>query len=292
MTDTPLIGPVEPPDVHVMSFNIRRRFPALAATSPDRWVTRRALLRRILHAEQPTVLGVQEALADQAHFVADSLGSHYRWIGRGRNASGTGERCAIYYDPRRLDLTRWSQLALSSTPDQPGSRSWGNRAPRIVVVAEFHDRATGRPLHVFNTHLDHLSRASRLASARMIADLAATALRNDPDAALVVMGDVNADAGSVVHQRLMADGLLRDTWQVARRRLTPQWGTFTNYRRRRTGGKRIDLILVGPGVDVVSAGINAVRFDGAAASDHEPVQAVIRARRRRVTAHTDLEATR
>ena len=48
---------------------------------------------------------------------------------------------------------------------------------------------------------------------------------------------------------------------------------------RAGGGFRlgIDLILVGPSVDVLRAGINAVRFEGAAASDHEPVQAVIRA---------------
>jgi len=70
--------------------------------------------------------------------------------------------------------------------------------------------------------------------------------------------------------------VLRDSWETARERLTPQWGTFSNYRRLRRGGKRIDLILVGHGVVVERTGINAARFDGAAASDHEPVQAVIR----------------
>ena len=75
-------------------------------------------------------------------------------------------------------------------------------------------------------------------------------------------GDINADVESAVFRRLTVGGVLRDAWEVATDRLTPQWGTFSNYRRRRPGGKRIDLILVGPGVDVVSAAINAVRFDG------------------------------
>ena len=278
MTDVALIGPVAAPDLHVMSFNIRRRFPYLRPGSPDRWSTRKPVLRRILAAEQPTLLGVQEALADQAAFVADALGPRYRWVGRGRNADGKGERCAVYYDAERLELDDWVQLALSATPDKPGSRSWGNSSPRVLVTAAFTDLATGSRLLAYNTHFDHLSRRSKSESARMIAQLATTAHREDPEAAMVVTGDFNVDVSSAVHDRLTAGGVLRDTWEVAEDRLTPQWGTFSNYRRRRPGGKRIDLVLVGPGVDVLSAGINAARFDGAAASDHEPVQAVIRSR--------------
>lgn len=278
MTDVALIGPVAAPDLHVMSFNIRRRFPYLRPGSPDRWSTRKPVLQRILAAEQPTLLGVQEALADQAAFVADALGPRYRWVGRGRNANGSGERCAIYYDAERLELADWVQLALSSTPDRPGSRSWGNSSPRVLVSAAFTDLATGARLLAYNTHFDHLSRRSKSESARMIAQLAATAHRDEPGVAMVVTGDFNVDVSSAVHDRLTAGGILRDTWEVAEDRLTPQWGTFPNYRRRRPGGRRIDLVLVGPGVDVLSAGINAARLDGAAASDHEPVQAVIRPR--------------
>jgi endonuclease/exonuclease/phosphatase family metal-dependent hydrolase len=276
MTDAALIGPVSPPDLHVMTFNIRRRFARVRPGSPDRWVTRKELIRRILAAEQPTLLGVQEALTDQVDFIADALGPHYRWIGRGRNPTGTGEHCAIYYDSRRLKLTNWQQLALSATPDLHGSRSWGNVTRRIVVSATFTDRATEAPLVAFNTHLDHLSWRSRLESAQFILKLVQEARVAQPDTAIVVTGDFNAGEGSAVYRRLTTDGVLRDAWEVAAEQLTPQWGTFSNYRGRRPGGKRIDLILLGEGVEVVSTGINAARFDGMAASDHEPVQAVLR----------------
>lgn len=277
MTDAALIGAVTPPDLHVMTYNIRRRLPHVMPGSPDRWSTRRPLVRRILAAERPTILGVQEALADQVDDLADALGPRYRWIGYGRNPSGRGERCPIFYDAERLELTQWRQLALSSTPEVAGSRSWGNIVRRVVVEAEFTDRATGARVLASNTHLDHLSTRSRLESARYLVARAAAASAAEPDAAIVVTGDVNADVDSAVHRRLTESGVLRDTWQAAAERLTPQWGTFSNYRRLRRGGKRIDLILVGPGVVVERTGINAVRFDGAAASDHEPVQAVIRA---------------
>jgi endonuclease/exonuclease/phosphatase family metal-dependent hydrolase len=276
MTDAALIGPVAAPDLHVMTFNIRRRVSNLRRDSPDRWATRKGLVQRILAAEQPTLLGVQEALTDQVQVIADALGPNYRRVGRGRNPSGHGEHCSIFYDSRRLTLTAWQQQALSQTPEHHGSRSWGNLTRRIVVSATFTDVATGARLFAVNTHLDHISRRSRLESAQFILNLAVAARTVEPGVAIIVTGDFNADEGSAVYRRLTAEGTLRDTWEAAGERLTPQWGTFSNYRRRRPGGKRIDFILVGQGVDVVSAGINAARFGGAAASDHEPVQAVLR----------------
>jgi len=276
MTDAALIGLVGAPDLHVMTYNIRRRVRHVRSGNPDQWATRKELVRRILAAEQPTLLCVQEALADQVAFVAQALGPRYRWVGLGRNPSARGERCPIFYDSERLELTDWRQRALSATPDVIGSRTWGNLTRRIVVSAAFTDTASGVRLLAWNTHFDHLSRRSRLESAAYIAALARAAGAAEPDAAIVVAGDINADVESAVVRRLTAGGVLRDAWEVATDRLTPQWGTFSNYRRRRPGGKRIDVILVGHDVDVVSAAINAVRFDGRAASDHEPVQAVLR----------------
>jgi endonuclease/exonuclease/phosphatase family metal-dependent hydrolase len=278
MTDAALIGRVAAPDVHVMSFNIRRRVPGTRPSSPDRWATRRSLVKRVLAAEQPTILGVQEALADQVHVIAEGLGSHYRWVGVGRDPSGRGERCPIFYDADRLELTAWRQRALSATPDLLGSRtrSWGNLTRRILVSAGFVDRITGARVVAYNTHLDHLSWRSRLHSARLIVDLVEASQDADPEAAIVVTGDFNANERSAVHRGLTADGVLRDAWDAAAEQVTPQWGTYSGYRRLRRGGPRIDLVLVGRGTEVARVGINATRFDGRAASDHEPVQAVVR----------------
>lgn len=276
MTDVPLIGPVEAPDLHVMTYNIRRRMPHLRTGNPDRWATRKHLVQRLLSAERPTLLGVQEALADQVEFLETALGPDYHWIGRGRNPSGEGERGPIFFDSRRLELTDWRQWALSATPDVPGSRSWGNMVRRVVVSADFIDRATGGRVLAFNTHFDHLSPRSRHESARFLVRRVRAAHAADPAAAIVVTGDFNSDVDSAVYRRLTEEGVLRDAWEAAAERLTVQWGTFPNYRPQRPGGKRIDLILVGQGVDVVKTGINVSRFDGKAASDHDAVQAVLR----------------
>lgn len=276
MTDAALVGAVSPPDLHVMTYNIRRRLPTLRPDSPDRWDNRKPLLRRLLVAEQPTLLGAQEALPDQVDFMAAALGPAYRWVGHGREAGGRDERNPIFYDSRRLELTDWRQWALSATPEAPGSRSWGNLVRRVVVSADFTDLATGGRLLAFNTHFDHIAWRSRLKSATFLLDRVRMARAAEPAATVLVTGDFNAGADSAVYRRLTTEGALRDTWTAAAEQLTPQWGTLSHYKPRHRGGRRIDFVLVGPGVDVRSAGINAARFNGRAASDHEPVQAVLR----------------
>ncbi|MGV8885140.1 MAG: endonuclease/exonuclease/phosphatase family protein [Microbacteriaceae bacterium] len=269
MTTGVLIGPRSAPELHVMSFNIRRRMPHFGKPKPDTWSFRSPAMHRLLADEQPTILGVQEAMPDQTDFVARALGSRYRWIGYGRNFNRRGERCPIFYDADRLKLTEWTQWMLSDTPAIAGSRTWGNTVPRIVLSARFTDRATGIPLHVLNTHLDHRSRNSRVEAARMLARI----LRAD-DVAALLTGDFNTSIGTEPYNQLIADGAI-DTWDAAHERLTEEWGTFPNYHQPRLGLKRIDWILANSGVTVRSVGINRARWRGIAASDHLPVQAVV-----------------
>jgi endonuclease/exonuclease/phosphatase family metal-dependent hydrolase len=263
-----MLGAARAPELHVMTYNIRRRMLHLNPRSPDRWGARKHLLRRILSVERPTILGIQEGLLDQVLFVAEVLGPHYRWIGYGRNADRRGERCVIYYDSTRLQLERWEQFALSDTPGVSGSTSWGNRIPRTAVSAHFTDLATSLPLHVVNTHFDHISAQSRVHSARLVA-----AVVRASGGPTIVMGDANSGTDSRAYGELLTGSGLADSWLVAERRLTPLWGTYSAYRAPQRHHKRIDWLFVSPDIRVEATGINAVRYGGAAPSDHEPVQA-------------------
>ncbi|THG29349.1 endonuclease/exonuclease/phosphatase family protein [Naasia lichenicola] len=262
-----VIGRAAPPGVHLMSINLRRRLPF--ARRQDRWAHREPLVAELLGAELPTILGVQEALPDQDAAVERALGDGYSRIGRGRRADGSDERCSIHWDARRLELEDWTQLALSTRPDRPGSRSWGAVFPRIAVIAEFRDRADGSRLTVINTHLDPFSGRARSESARL---LLAEALRHG--GAVAVMGDLNARQGSPALRILQPGCALRDSWAAADQRLTPAWRTHSGYRRPSIG-PRIDWILVGPDLRVRSAAVNARRWGMRATSDHEAVQAVV-----------------
>jgi len=267
---TRLIGPAGPPDLHVMTWNIRRRMTHLVKRSPDLWSRRRHLMERLLNEERPALLATQEALPDQARFVLEALGEGYRRVGRGRGDRGGGEGCPIFFDSRRLRLEEWSQSALSGTPAVRGSRTWGNLVPRIVVSATFTDLATGIRFLVLNTHFDHISARSRRKSALMVGAMAAGS-----GLPVIVTGDANTGVDSPPFRALTGHSGLLDAWATAPRRVTPEWKTYSGYRAPRLG-RRIDWMLVSPSVEVREIGINAARFEGSAASDHEPVQALLR----------------
>jgi endonuclease/exonuclease/phosphatase family metal-dependent hydrolase len=78
----------------------------------------------------------------------------------------------------------------SDTPEQPGSKTWGNDITRICTWARFRD-ATGGTLYVFNVHLDHESQPSRERSVQLLATrIRGRAAPGDP---VLVTGDFNAD---------------------------------------------------------------------------------------------------
>jgi endonuclease/exonuclease/phosphatase family metal-dependent hydrolase len=264
----PLIGPVTSPELHVMTFNVRRRMDGPTWRRADGWRHRAAALRALLRAEQPTILGAQEVMPDQAETMLAALGARYRFVGRGHGPRGAGEGCPLFFDADRLDLVEWEQTALSEHPREPGSRSWGNLIPRIAVTARFRDLTTGLLFTALNTHLDPFSPRSRM---RSIDALRAIAGRGPT----ILTGDLNAGQGSRTLRAMLDDGELRDAWGAAREHVTAALGTFANYRSPRPGRPRIDWIVVTPDVGVERAGINAFRQDGVWPSDHLPVQAVV-----------------
>ena len=271
MTGPALVGPVPAPDLHVMTFNVRRRMPALVTRPADRWSRRQPRLRALLRAEQPTLLGVQEALPDQAAAIAEALGPGHRFVGYGRSPGPAGEACPIFYDTQRLELLDWRQSALSDRPDEPGSATWGNLIPRILVQAVLRDRVTSTEFLAVNTHLDVFSARAREQGAHHIRRLVA-----DQSLPAVVTGDLNAGPSSPAVRALLQHHALVDAWSAAQQRLSPEWGTYGGYRRPRTGRDRIDWIAVSPATTVRAAAVNGREVQGGWASDHLPVQAVIR----------------
>ena len=275
MTVPPLIGPTGAPDVHVMSFNIRRAMEGPMRPKRDRWSVRAPAVAEMLGSERPTILGLQEVLPRATRVVSEALGRDYRFIGRGRNRNGTGEGTPLVYDAERLELRDWEQRPLSARPDEPGSRSWGNLIPRILVTAEFSDRETGVRFLVVNAHLDHLSSRSRRRSAAAIADLV-----RERGLPAIVMGDLNAGPRSGAVRSLLSHAQLTDSWIAAEDRLTPLWSTLNGYRRPRLTGRRVDWMLVSRDVQVRAAAINAHVFGGIRPSDHLAVQALVRLERK------------
>lgn len=267
-----LIGRARRHQLHVMSFNIRYdRSTVTQPGDPDHWPDREPLLIRLLRLEQPTLLGIQEALYQQLAAVETGLPGH-RMIGYGREGGSHGEYSAIFYDPDRLAVLEWDQVWLSDTPRVIGSKTWGNNVTRIVTWARMVHRHDGTEFLAVNTHFDHQSENARVKSAEAL-----VALRQQfPGLPVVLTGDFNSTAHNSGAYRVMVDsGVYRDTWDVAERKLTPAWNTFPGYQEPIEGNNRIDWILVTDEVRVLEAAINTFRVNGRYPSDHTPVQALI-----------------
>lgn len=268
-----MFGPADRPQLHVMTFNIRLATDQSAPGDPDHWPDRAPLLEALLRAERPTLLGIQEGTFPQLPVVAGALPGH-RMVGYGRDGGSAGEHAAIFFDATRLTLLEWDQLWLSDTPRLVGSCTWGNRVTRILTWARFRDQATNTEFVHLNTHFDHESEQARLRSAEMLAELVTgDQLAGGP---VIVTGDFNAPVGSPPWHALVTRGPLLDLWEAAERQVTPAWGSFPDYGERVVGGERIDWMLASPGVHAEKIGIGALPVGTPAASDHAPVQALIR----------------
>ena len=94
----------------------------------------------------------------------------------------------------------------------PASKSWGNDITRICTWAQF-TTPDGRPLYVYNLHLDHQSQPSREKS---VALLRRRIEARDPKAPVIVTGDFNAGEKNPAVMAMLDGRILRENLHVER----------------------------------------------------------------------------
>jgi endonuclease/exonuclease/phosphatase family metal-dependent hydrolase len=261
--------------IRVMSFNIRY---GNANDGEHSWPNRRMHLVGVIRDHAPHILGVQEALRSQLDELRAALPLH-REIGVGRDdGRAAGEYSALLVDSTRFTVVGEGTFWFSDTPDVPGSMTWGNRISRICTWARLADRATGDTLRIYNLHWDHESQPSRVKSAaQLLQRISRDSATTDR---VMVLGDFNADEANPAYRALVtgARSPLRDAFRMVHGEAKVV-GTFNAFRGDSTGGM-IDHVLVGPGWQVLAAGIDRRRFGRLWPSDHFPVWALLLPTRR------------
>jgi endonuclease/exonuclease/phosphatase family metal-dependent hydrolase len=259
------LSAAEPASLRVMSFNIR--LPA-ESDGVDDWETRKPLAVRMLREQAPDVIGLQELVKAQADHLARELPA-YAWLGRGRNADGSGEHMGVFYRKDRLQVIDSGDFWLSDTPDVPGSITWDHLHPRMVTWALFQRRADGKRFYLFNTHLPYRDQdeAARVKGAQAIARRLATLPAGVP---VVLTGDFNTTPDSEAHAVLART--LQDAWTTAPR-VEGSDATFHGFSGQ--ADRRIDWILV-RGVQLESITSVTTRWNNRYPSDHFPLVATLR----------------
>jgi len=253
------------PGIRVMTFNIRY---GTADDGPDAWPARREQLFALVRREAPDILGLQEALKFQLDELR-AAAPGYGWVGAGRDdGREAGEYAAILFRMDRFALRASGNFWFSDTPEEPGSRSWGNNVVRMASWARLRDRGTGRTVTVYNLHLDHESQVSRERSVALLLERFRARGNRDP---VIVTGDFNAGERNPAVEAMR--GAFTDTYRALHPADTLV-GTFHGFRGG-TDGDKIDYIWVS-GLETVEARIDRSSEGGRYPSDHFPVIAVVR----------------
>ena len=262
-------------ELRLMTFNVR--YETGEDLGSRAWRKRVPGIIRMIHQENPDVIGIQEALHGQAADLWASL-PEFDFFGRAReDGHRAGEYSGIFYRRDRLvpDPADGGTFWLSDTPEKPGSKTWGNGVTRVATWLRFTDRASQRPFYVFNTHWDHRHQGSREKAAQLLARRIDG--RRDPAAPVVLMGDFNAVETNPGLLILTGKGgqsppqtLLIETFQalhpaIKNRRTLHFWRGSTD------GELKVDHILVSHGAKILSAAIRS--DDEPMVSDHFPVTA-------------------
>lgn len=172
----------------VMSYNLRSSTKNMQ-DGANGWENRKQSAVKMLLAEKPDVVGMQEEMPDQEAYLRKHLSPLYDGVAISRDpANREDEACAIFFRTDKFELVRTNTFWLSETPDVP-SRGWDGKYKRIVTYVYVREKESGQLYLVFNTHLDHKGVVAREKSLQLIAD-SAIAIGGDT-IPMFVMGDLN-----------------------------------------------------------------------------------------------------
>jgi endonuclease/exonuclease/phosphatase family metal-dependent hydrolase len=276
-----LLGPLSRPatavvDLKVMSFNVRT---ANANDGVNDWDgNRKNLVEQTIRNFGPDLVGFQEDLKRQHDFIADQFPG-YTVVGRGAQGGNDGEYDSVMYRNSRFDEVDRGFFWLSTTPDVPGSESWGTAFPRMVTWLKLSDtKNPGFDFVIMNTHWDHVSSTARVNSATLMREKIHDLFSGIP---VMVTGDFNADQGGDAYRRMR--GLddfdtvrnLGDTYREIHPGDADTVGTAHGFDGI-AGDGRIDWILHDNDFTTLDAAIVRTSYDGFYPSDHFPITATIR----------------
>lgn len=253
-------------NVKAMTFNVRNK--SNNDPSPHTWHERLPAIKRLINKKEPDIIGAQEVSKKQLQDLKSHL-PQYKWIG-----GNGGGYFAISYKKQEYKVLEYDRLSLSDTPNVVGSKTWGNKVPRMVTWVKFLDKQSNKQFYFVNTHFDHQSANARKKSAEFILKVTK---KLDPDLPVILTGDFNAKPGSLPYKILTSDRKFDDLWKTAEKRINEDLGTFNGFDDPSGGGpdKRIDWIL-GKG-NLITNAIEIIndQRNGQFPSDHFPVIADI-----------------
>ena len=256
----------------VMTYNIRYDFKS---DTGNRWTQRVDAVAKQIRKSGAQIVCLQEDKIDQIKDLQKRL-TGFTFVGRGRNATGLGERTSILFRSDQFQLREQGDFWLSDTPSNPGSNTWGDKYPRKVTWIVLQGKKGGPAVLVLNVHLPSGKNAMlRARGVKLIHSWILEKLKRNQGTgkvqAVILAGDFNAAADSDPHSLLTDDRTLPllDVWEVVQPK-DQHPGTYGGWEGMQTK-KRIDWLLVAGKVRVRGCDKLEEPIQGRFPSDHYPV---------------------
>lgn len=249
----------------VMTFNLRLD---VAADGINYFPNRENRVLETIRNEKPDLIGFQEASDYVRNFLKNHLTDEYVVLGCGREKNYRGEACSLAYRKDCFELISFDTQFLSTTPSIPATRFVGSdqsHCPRLYVHAVLSHTELAKPLHFFNTHLDHKGAQAQFLGMTQIMQTAA-----DVDGQFVLTGDMNAkpDSACIALPTAMKNRSVKDATESV-----PY--TFHNFGKL-VGEERWKIDYIFTDAEPIEAyAIEDESVDGVYISDHYPVCAWI-----------------
>ena len=251
-------------NLKVMSFNLRIN---TEKDGVNRFFSRTHRVLEAIRAEEPDLIGFQEANDSMRAFLRKELGD-YTVLGCGRHEQYNGEGIPVAYKTDKFELIGFETKWLSDTPNLPGSRfeeSDQSKYPRIYHCVTLRCLENNQVIAFVNTHTDHTGKEAQVLEAKQLVSVMRSVRANG----VILTGDMNAQPDSETVAVLMGDaelGLKDATAGIA--------GTFHNF------GRRLPMLKI----DYVFSTLESLEcycvedtpVDGVYISDHQPTLAILR----------------
>lgn len=244
--------------INIATFNIRYD---TAKDGSNAWPHRRQRVRDLIEYHEFDIVGVQEALAHQADFLAEG---RLDYVGVGRDdGKRAGEFAPVFYDRNRFKPQESGTFWLSDTPDIV-SRGWDAACLRVCTWVRL--QSASDDFFVFNTHFDHRGTMAQEHSADLILQKIKQIAGATP---FFLTGDFNLTPDTAPIRRIASE--LRDCREITETKPYGPAGTFNGFNLLGRLESPIDYIFISSGVRVFKYAALADNWDQRFSSDHLPV---------------------
>ena len=246
-------------DITIISSNVRTYAPT--DLFKKSWFYRADILRDTLAANSPDIIGFQEVTPIHYRYLRESFPDFESEIAY-RDKNPLSEGCPIFYAKEKFSLIDKGSFWLSETPEVM-SKDWGSMCYRICSYVILQNKADGKKLVVFNTHLDHVSDEARIKGIAVVLEK----IQQFGSLPSIIMGDFNATEDSETY-RAATESFLDAKYQTEN---TMSGATFQGFGES-LEHENIDYFMISKeGIKVNAYQIIRDTGDGVYPSDHFPI---------------------